>query len=69
MGVRYSVSGGAHRRTFWQRASPLERFLLALVALLAFVVFVLAIVVGVSSGGVRERIIEKIVQPERTSKG
>ncbi|CAN7986084.1 unnamed protein product, partial [Ixodes hexagonus] len=59
MGVRYSVSG-PHRRSFWQRASPLERFLLALVALLAFVVFVLAIVVGVSSGGIRERIIEKL---------
>lgn len=64
LGVRYSVSGGAHRRSFWQRASPLERFLLALVGLLAFVVFVLAIVVSVNTGRVRERVIERVVQPQ-----
>ncbi|XP_075540860.1 M13 family metallopeptidase neprilysin 3 isoform X2 [Dermacentor variabilis] len=64
LGVRYSVSGG-HRRTFWQRASPLERFLLALVALLAFVVLVLSVVVSVNTGSVRERIIERVAQPSQ----
>lgn len=63
LGVRYSVSGGGHRRSFWQRASPLERFLVALVGLLAFVVLVLAIVVSVNTGTVRERVIERIIGP------
>lgn len=63
LGVRYSVSGGGGRRTFWQRASPLERFLVALVGLLAFVVLVLAIVVSVNTGTVRERVIERIIGP------
>ncbi|XP_064461108.1 endothelin-converting enzyme homolog isoform X2 [Ornithodoros turicata] len=64
LGVRYSVSGASrHRRGFWQRLSPLERFLLVLVGLLAFVVFVLSIVVSVNTGTVRERIIESYKAP------